>query len=322
MDFGAYMSARESLAALGAVLTWTAAALAVAQLVSAVLAPCEDRPRSPWHRLPAVTLLVQAAGFVLLAWFHWRINRTVPLLAPGTDEVAARFALPLWIEGEKLYFWALWVGVFGLLIHRRQPAFRRPIDLAWGVFLLLALFATNPFHDPLPRFHEEVSAYRDVIVIADPAEEYRVFGMMYGRLMGYYNSAYMWIHPPVLFVAYAALLVAFLASLQLLAGRGGALQEGLSHGYTRLGYLLLTAGMLIGYPWTRQAWEGQSWWWDPKINVTLMMWVLYTAYLHSHLYRHRPGMGRLTHLLGVVSFLGLVFTYITTYLVPGVHSVR
>ncbi len=324
MDFADYLAARDSLAGAGAVLTWLLGALGAVLIAAGILEFAGRGERLvrmlPARILPAVTLAVQAAGFLLLAWFHLEVRRTVPLTMPGTDQVLARYALPLWIEGEKLYFWALWFGVFALIVHRRQPAFRPAVDLAWGVLLLLALALTNPFTDPLPRFHQEVVMYRDALLAGNPMEQVQVLEMLYGRLAGFYNSAYMWIHPPLLFVAYAALLVSFLASIPPLLGRGGSLHSGLAYGYARLGYLLLTVGLLIGYPWTREAWKDQPWWWDPKINMTLVMWVLYTAFLHAHLYRHRPGMARLAAGLGVVSFLALIFTYVTTYVIPGVHS--
>ncbi len=84
---------------------------------------------------------------------------------------------------------------------------------------------------------------------------------------------------------------------------------------------MLTVGLLIGYPWAVDAWRGEPWWYDPKINVTLMMWVLYSAYLHSRLYIHRKGMWMATAVLGQLAFLGVVITYLTTYVIPGIHSV-
>jgi ABC-type transport system involved in cytochrome c biogenesis permease subunit len=78
--------------------------------------------------------------------------------------------------------------------------------------------------------------------------------------------------------------------------------------------------MLIGYPWAVEAWQGQSWWWSAKINVSITMWLLYTAYLHARLYIGRRFTGRFSLILAIVSFLSLIFTYLTTYLIPGVHS--
>jgi cytochrome c biogenesis factor len=54
--------------------------------------------------------------------------------------------------------------------------------------------------------------------------------------------------------------------------------------------------------------------------MSIMMWLLYTAYLHARLYLRRRGMWKAVAALAVLSFLILVLTYITTYVVPGAHS--
>ena len=79
--------------------------------------------------------------------------------------------------------------------------------------------------------------------------------------------------------------------------------------------------MLLGFPWALMSWRGEAWWWSGKVNMSIMMWLLYTAYLHGRLYLRRAGMWRWVAVLAVLSFAALVLTYLTTYVIPGAHSV-
>jgi ABC-type transport system involved in cytochrome c biogenesis permease subunit len=87
-----------------------------------------------------------------------------------------------------------------------------------------------------------------------------------------------------------------------------------------MGYLPLTVGMLLGFPWALEAWTGTSWWWSGFVNMSIMMWMFYTAYLHGRLYLRRRNMWRVVAALALISFAVLVLTYVASYVVPGAHS--
>jgi len=110
-----------------------------------------------------------------------------------------------------------------------------------------------------------------------------------GARQGYYNAWYMWVHPPLLFLSYGAFVVAFAALVRALAKRSEEL-EAVAAGWARIGYLPLTAGILLGVPWALMAWTDQAWWWSGKVNLSLMMWLLYSAWLHARLYLRNRGM--------------------------------
>ena len=142
---------------------------------------------------------------------------------------------------------------------------------------------------------------------------------MEGSRQFYYNTWYMWVHPPLLFFSYGAFVISFVATM-LAVMRKHSSYEHLAYRWARIGYFPLTAGMLLGFPWALMAWTGQSWWWSGKVNMSIMMWLLYTAYLHGRLYLRRRGMWRWVLALSILSFAILVLTYLATYVVPGAHS--
>lgn len=187
-----------------------------------------------------------------------------------------------------------------------------------SVFSVVVYFFSNPFKEPLPVVHAEITGW--YASLSGDGNIFQIAGSLYGRINFYYNSTYMWTHPPMLFIAYVSLVITFAACIYMLKKRD-KIYDAIAYRYAKIGFILLTAGMLIGYPWAIQAWKDSAWWWDPKIGGSIMMWVLYSAYLHAHVYVDRGKMWRRTAYLGIVCFVSLLFTYLLTYIVPGIHSV-
>lgn len=333
MDLEAYEAARASLAAGAWFWSGLIGALAFAVTGAAVWrlarAGQDEGHAEWWHDRVAVALTVALwAGWGRLAWFHWQVWRAlgIPDFSATTGRplrggLGGGLAVPLWIEGEKLYAWACLLALAVVLLWRRRhdPLFCWGL-VAVGGLTLLALALGDPFGTPLPGLHAELTGYFTTIRSADAATATRAAQAMWARKTFFYNTAYMWTHPPALFVSYAAFVVSFIACVLLLATRG-VRYDRIAYDYAKFGYLVLTGGMLIGYPWAVLAWKGDPWWWSGKINMSLMMWVMYSGYLHSRLYLARRGMWKLAGWLGVLCFATLVLTYLSTYLVPGAHSV-
>jgi hypothetical protein len=284
-----------------------------------------------------VILALHWAAFGLLVWYHWRIWRDLPLALPAqagdwiNNNLRAmgrgalplvdwsnppRYALPLWIEGEKFFFWSL-VYCTALLypfLRRTEISFRAALYgflnvYLWGVFIF-----AEPFTEPLGRFWSEVGPWFEAGVYVKA----QLFFRIYPRMIFFYNAHYMWIHPPLLFAAYALLTVTFTACVFMLFSARRE-HERQAYGFAKIGYVLLTFGMLIGYPWALQAW-GPNWWWDPKIASSIMMWLLYSAYLHTRLYTHRRSLWFTSAGLGMLCWFSLVFTYFMAWFFPGEHT--
>ena len=145
-----------------------------------------------------------------------------------------------------------------------------------------------------------------------------LFMGLYPKMIFYYNAGYMWIHPPMLFLSYACITLTFVTSVFMLFYREQAVER-LGYDFAKLGFLLLTIGMLLGYPWALQAW-GPNWWWDPKICSSIMMWSIFSTYLHTRLYAERAGMWYFSSLLGIMCFAAMIFTFLTTIYFPGEHT--
>lgn len=123
----------------------------------------------------------------------------------------------------------------------------------------------------------------------------------------------MIIHPPVMFVAYGAMVIPFAAAFAFLLN-GHKDWTRLSVFWGRFGWLFLTAGIGIGGLWayTVLGWGGY-WAWDPIETSSLLPWFLLTAFLHAQLMYLRKGdYPILSPLLGITSFILVVFATFAT----------
>lgn len=123
-----------------------------------------------------------------------------------------------------------------------------------------------------------------------------------------------WFVPHVLtyFAGYAALLLAALAGAVTLArpapsALAAESRADLLHWLLMSGYVLLSAGLVCGALWARQAW-GAYWGWDPKENWALISWLTYTLYFH--LRRLRGFDDRAAAWFAAGAFVIVVFTYL------------
>ncbi len=282
------------------------------------------------------------AGFLWICWFHWQIylniplevpenliawiNRQLALLNKGSDygmqlyDAAAppRYKIPLWIENEKYYFWFMCYSLMVLQVHfhLQSHRFRACLHLSLALQVAILYYWMDPFSSPLPQFMGEIAPW------FDPGQSLMAkagyFMRLYPKMVFYYNAEYMWFHPPLLFISYGAITIIFITSVFMLFKRD-LLMEKAGYAYAKLGFFMLTLGMLLGYPWALKAW-GPNWWWDPKICSSLMMWAVFATYLHTRLYANKKPMWYFTAVLGIICFLAMIFTLLTSFYFPGEHT--
>jgi cytochrome c biogenesis factor len=261
-------------------------------------------------------LLVGGEG--LLIWLHWRLWQLAVVVDPSTGRIVTHVAVSPWVESEKLYVWALIVALMGVVMRRHREQLLPGVMLAVAGLSASAALIGAPLTRPLPGFLAQYYGYLQATSMGGVATQQGFEGMASAATY-YYNAWFMWVHPPLLFLAYGAFTISFVATVQMIVQRRSAF-ETTAYRWARLGYLPLTIGMLLGFPWALMSWQGEAWWWSGKVNMSIMMWMLYTAYLHARLYLRRQDMWKTVAALAVLSFLILVLTYLATYVVPGAHS--
>jgi len=145
-----------------------------------------------------------------------------------------------------------------------------------------------------------------------------------------------WLHAHVItcFVGYAAFAVsAGVATMYLMKAKrekrnvtGGVVAlfpstkilDDLVYKAIMWGFPFLTAGIITGAAWANYAW-GTYWSWDPKETWSLIVWLVYAAFLHARV--TRGWHGRRAAILSIVGFLATIFCYLGVNLVlSGLHS--
>jgi len=157
-------------------------------------------------------------------------------------------------------------------------------------FLAFMLFTSNPFDRlfPAPPDGRDLNP-----LLQDP-------GMV--------------LHPPMLYMGYVGLSVAFsFAVAALLSGRLDAAWARWSRPWTTVAWVFLTVGIALGSGWAYYELGWGGWWfWDPVENASFMPWLVATALIHSlAVTEKRGGFRSWTVLLAIVAFgLSLLGTFL------------
>jgi cytochrome c-type biogenesis protein CcmF len=137
----------------------------------------------------------------------------------------------------------------------------------------------------------------------------------------------MALHPPTLFIGYAAFVIPFawaFSSLKWDNMQGPVPLLKQVHNWILSAWLFLTVGIALGAWWAYEelGWGGY-WAWDPVENSSLMPWLTATALLHcSRTYRQNTPIAYWLTILSLVTFSLCIFgTFLTRYgLVSSVHA--
>src|ERR1700756_499499 len=200
-------------------------------------------------------------------------------------------------EGSML-LWVLILSLFGALVALfggNLPARLKANVLAVQssiavAFILFILVTSNPFL----RIAEPPFEGRDLNpILQDPG---------------------LAIHPPLLYLGYVGLSIAFsFAIAALIDGRIDAAWARWVRPWTLLAWMFLTLGIAMGSYWAYYTLGWGGWWfWDPVENASLMPWIAGTALLHSAVVMEkRDALKIWTILLAILAFsLSLIGTFL------------
>ena len=133
------------------------------------------------------------------------------------------------------------------------------------------------------------------------------------------------IHPPMLYMGYVGLSVAFsFAIAALIGGKLDVAWARWSRPWTTVAWVFLTIGITLGSWWAYYELGWGGWWfWDPVENASFMPWLVATALIHSLAVTEKRGaFKRWTVLLALMAFsLSLLGTFLVrSGVLTSVHS--
>ncbi len=198
-------------------------------------------------------------------------------------------SLLLWVL--LLALWSVAVAVFSRSLPLDMVA--RVIGVLGLIsvgFLLFILTTSNPFERLLPAAMEGKDLNP---LLQDP-------GLV--------------IHPPMLYMGYVGMAVAFaFAVAALMSGRLDAAWARWSRPWTVVAWTFLPFGIGLGSWWAYYELGWGGWWfWDPVENASLMPWLVGTALIHSLMVTEKRGSFKAwTVLLAIAAFsLSLLGTFL------------
>ena len=195
-------------------------------------------------------------------------------------------------EGSFL-FWTVLTALFGLFFLKKAGTYEIKsmvfLDIIIAFFLVI-LIKASPF----------------TVMAGVPAD-----GAGLNPLL---QNFWMIIHPPILFIGYAAITFPFILGLAALWRKDydGWISKALP--WTAFSSLTLGAGIIIGAVWAYETlgWGGY-WGWDPVENSSLIPWLTMLALLHSLIVQKRTGSLRKTnYFLATISYVLVLYaTFLT-----------
>jgi cytochrome c-type biogenesis protein CcmF len=182
---------------------------------------------------------------------------------------------------------AVWSGSLPQILRVRILS---TLGLVTIGFVLFLLYTSNPFKRliPAPADGRDLNP-----LLQDP-------GMVF--------------HPPLLYMGYVGLSVAFaFAVAGLIGGRFDAAWARWARPWTTVAWAFLTLGIALGSFWAYYELGWGGWWfWDPVENASFMPWLIGTALMHSLAATEKRGVFKQwTVLLAILAFgLSLLGTFL------------
>jgi cytochrome c-type biogenesis protein CcmF len=271
--------------------------------------------RAGYH-VAVVGLMVASAilmYLILTHQFQYTYIWSYSSMALPTGLLASSF----WAGQEGSFLlWALFAGLIGVFLmqYSSTKGYEGQLMFVYSMIvgvLLLMLIVKDPFMYVWQSFPGQVDAG---FVPAD------------GRGMNpLLQNYWMVIHPPILFIGFAAMGATYAFAL------AGLLKKDYTHWvkpatpWFAFGVLSLGTGIMLGGYWAYETlgWGGY-WAWDPVENSSLVPWLIGVAALHTMLAQRRNGAFVRTNLaLGILTFVLVLYsTFLTRSGVLGATSVH
>ncbi len=271
--------------------------------------------KSLFKRLSKYTVALGSLAFVLILWSYIQL-----LFAFVSNDFSfssvysfSSSSLPLL---SKVY--ASWAGAGGSM-------------LLLSIILSLLYFGSKLATYKKPERFQIVSSqilgfvvliFLTVTLLRNPFERLPTAMVEGLGLNPQLQSFWMAIHPPIVFSAYAFVVLAFALTLASLRTNQELEKNILFKISTYASWILLTIGIALGGVWAYAVlgWGGY-WAWDPVETASLLPWLILTAYfLTRTLSKHKTSLTRESMIM--LTFASLVFLSALTRggLTQSVHS--
>jgi cytochrome c-type biogenesis protein CcmF len=250
----------------------------------------------------------------------------------SSKEMPMRYILSCFWEGQEGSFllWAFWHVIIGLILQYSAKDWEAPVmsvislvqaflaSMLLGVFIFEHRIGSNPF-TVLLREHAD---FANVPLFSNPNYLEKLDGRGLNPLLQNY---WMTIHPPVLFLGFAATVVPFAYAIAGLLNKQFTEWIKPALPWTFFGIMILGTGILMGGAWAYEALSfGGFWAWDPVENASLVPWLILVGAGHLMLVNRTKAQSLFaTFFLAILSFILILYsTFLTRSGILGETSVH
>ena len=138
------------------------------------------------------------------------------------------------------------------------------------------------------------------------------------RVQGVHQKIF-YMHVPLALIAYVSIIVVLVGSVMYLWRRNDRWDR-LARTSAELGVITTTLVLITGSLWGRPVWGAWWSWSDARLVTTLVMWLIYVAYLMLRsLGGPGPRIARFAAVLGILGSVNVPLTYFSVYLWTYLH---
>ena len=125
-------------------------------------------------------------------------------------------------------------------------------------------------------------------------------------------------HFPMAIMSFVAFLIVCIASVVYLFRRESR-WDSLAHASAEVGVLFISLALITGIIWAKPVWN--AWWlWTPRLTTTLILWLIYVAYLMVRAYAPSQAKAALYGaVIGIIGFTDVLIVYFSVKWWPGIH---
>ena len=123
---------------------------------------------------------------------------------------------------------------------------------------------------------------------------------------------------PMGWLSLLSFLIVFIGSILYLVKRESK-WDILASCSAEIGIVFTTLALIVGAIWAKPIW-GVWWTWEPRLTATIVLWLIYAAYLLVRSYTAEEQKGaRFAAVVGIVGFIDIPIIALATTLWKGVH---
>lgn len=139
------------------------------------------------------------------------------------------------------------------------------------------------------------------------------------RVMGIIQRIF-YFHVPSAWVAFVAFALVFIGSICFLWKKERT-WDMLAHASAEIGVVFTTLVLITGPLWAKPVWN--TWWtWDPRLSTTLVLWLIYVAYLMLRSFAaDEEKAARFAAVFGIIGFVDVPIVFMSIRWWRSIHPV-